>query len=319
MDRAKKRAIDDHSYIRPYRQRNPDLPSWIEDLEDTLECPVCLRIFLDPPVYYCENQHPLCSKCHQPLFKESKPCPICRGQLTEKRSFVIEKIIDKFPKTPCKFEGCSFSKADRELVIYHEIGCANRLVDCGLCESAQVNLSSLPEHLETVHKRAIFDMPYPGEMELEAPVGNSWKIQHVVKVKIPEKIRLVPADREQNRPGTNAFLTHDLTFLFNSLKTADNSYFFWVASTKAPQAAKNYKYTLKIQKSADKKAGIKGYLFSGTRSCVPCDISHQAMKARKCCLQIENELIQEATFGNDGRLEFRISIHPAHDSPIAED
>ena len=66
---------------RPYRQRNPDLPSWIEDLEDTLECPVCLRIFLDPPVYYCENQHPLCSKCHQPLFKESKPCPICRGQV----------------------------------------------------------------------------------------------------------------------------------------------------------------------------------------------------------------------------------------------
>ena len=67
--------------LRPYRQRNPDLPSWIEDLEDTLECPVCLRIFLDPPVYYCENQHPLCSKCHQPLFKESKPCPICRGQV----------------------------------------------------------------------------------------------------------------------------------------------------------------------------------------------------------------------------------------------
>ena len=82
----------------------------------------------------------------------------------------------------------------------------------------------MPEHLETVHKRAIFDMPYPGEMELEAPVGNSWKIQHVVKVKIPEKIRLVPADREQNRPGTNAFLTHDLTFLFNSLKTADNRF-----------------------------------------------------------------------------------------------
>ena len=62
-------------------------------------------------------------------------------KLTENRSFVIEKIIDKFPKTPCKFEGCSFNKADRELVIYHEIGCANRLVACGLCESAQVNLS----------------------------------------------------------------------------------------------------------------------------------------------------------------------------------
>ena len=44
-----------------------ELPEWYRDMEKDLECPVCLNSILDPPVYVCENQHDLCSTCHEKL------------------------------------------------------------------------------------------------------------------------------------------------------------------------------------------------------------------------------------------------------------
>ena len=38
-------------------------PSWSE-LKDALECPVCLKVIMDPPIYSCENLHGLCYRSH---------------------------------------------------------------------------------------------------------------------------------------------------------------------------------------------------------------------------------------------------------------
>ena len=46
----------------------------IEDAEKELECPVCLEIALEAPIYRCEEDHLICSKCRGKVSS----CPYCR-------------------------------------------------------------------------------------------------------------------------------------------------------------------------------------------------------------------------------------------------
>ena len=46
----------------------------IQDLEDELECPVCLEIASEAPIFKCEEDHLICSKCREKFVR----CPVCR-------------------------------------------------------------------------------------------------------------------------------------------------------------------------------------------------------------------------------------------------
>ena len=59
-----------------------------DDLEDMLECPVCLHIPEKPPIFQCPLGHIICSKCHNLLAE----CPICREQIGNTRSIISEKV-----------------------------------------------------------------------------------------------------------------------------------------------------------------------------------------------------------------------------------
>ena len=46
----------------------------IEDVEKELECPVCLETASQAPIFKCEEDHLICSKCREKV----SCCPVCR-------------------------------------------------------------------------------------------------------------------------------------------------------------------------------------------------------------------------------------------------
>ena len=122
-------------------------PDW---LAESLECPVCLDPFKDPPIYLCEKGHGLCQTCRDPLKAQDKPCPVCRGKLLDVRNLAVESMLAKLPKIKCKYEGCTFERWDGELVKTHEDECKEKPVKCEHCKKA-VAMSKLYSHLETEH------------------------------------------------------------------------------------------------------------------------------------------------------------------------
>merc|ERR1712038_1551595 len=46
----------------------------IEEKEKTLECPVCLEVVEEPPMYRCQQEHLICSSCRAKIGE----CPECR-------------------------------------------------------------------------------------------------------------------------------------------------------------------------------------------------------------------------------------------------
>ena len=63
-----------------------------EDLREDLECPVCLKIPTDIPIYQCDSGHIHCKDCHTKI----RECPICRKRLRgDTRSLMTEKILTR--------------------------------------------------------------------------------------------------------------------------------------------------------------------------------------------------------------------------------
>ena len=107
------------------------LPDW---LAKVLECPVCLEPIKDPPVYLCEEGHALCLTCREPLKAQDKPCPVCRRKLVDTRSLALENLLNQLPKIKCKNKGCTFERADSQLVKRHEDEeCRERQGKCEIC------------------------------------------------------------------------------------------------------------------------------------------------------------------------------------------
>ena len=84
---------------------------------------------------------------------------------------------------------------------------------------------------------------------------------------------------------------------------------FWISFCGDQNEAEEYEYTIKVESSADKKAGRTKYLFSGTRQCVSCDVSHKDMKKKMEALCINKQLLIKAAEGHDeNKLEYTLKI-----------
>ena len=104
--------------------------SSVPNIEEELQCPVCL----EPPrlkqIFNCKFGHPICEECH---FKVAN-CPICRDDGPRHRNTFAEKAMKAFlsGKTIlCKYtkEGCQ-TKGKLEAVLLHEDMCSYRTVSC---------------------------------------------------------------------------------------------------------------------------------------------------------------------------------------------
>jgi len=246
-------------------------PSFLSELEDVLECPVCFSAILSAPIYACENLHHVCFKCHKEMTLQSQPCPICRGALTMKRNHLAEKIIEKLPKIDCRNKGCHYRSLHRDAAkIHEENDCPDRPVPCPSTE-CQVSLSlrGLRDHLVTTHKKVA--------------KGNSAK----VGVKADTKLCLPKCDY-------NLHEVDGVVFVSNWTNEADGSYIFWVSCIGPRDMADSYKYSLQVYRktSEDRAFRQSDIQFAGVRRCVYPDISHTQMQTLKRGLIIDPQLLK---------------------------
>merc|ERR1712156_148480 len=100
-----------------------------KDVNEIIQCPVCLTVPRSPPIYACSNDHILCSECRLKLIQPK--CPTCKVLLDNKKSLLAEQLIAKLPMT-CKFkeEGCRFVSSNIETSRHEKEECPKRLVKC---------------------------------------------------------------------------------------------------------------------------------------------------------------------------------------------
>jgi len=263
-------------------EQSIDSPAWVNELKDVLECPVCCEGFKDPPIYLCENMHGLCSKCKTSLMKneneEAKCCPICRGELTDKRSYLMEKMLEKLPKMTCKHDDCDFKRAEENLVEEHEVECQYRPVFCGMCDE-QVGLNRLTHHLDEAHgmKKTCL-----GAMEFAVTVHCKHEAMPESVCYEKEKV-IFPIDID----------TKD-QFYLNFTPLGHDMRLMWVSCSLSGEKAMGYKYSIAMTGSE--------HSFSGQRRCVSCDVSHREVKKSKSGLLWDKALINESN-GHDIELK----------------
>ena len=85
-------------YTSPEAAANGELLRFIEkqieDAEKELECPVCLEIALETPIFSCDEDHLICSKCRVKVLS----CPVCRVEYPRggcKRLRGAERVAEK--------------------------------------------------------------------------------------------------------------------------------------------------------------------------------------------------------------------------------
>ena len=217
------------------RKLNPD---WFTELEDVLQCPLCLKSFREPPIYLCENLHGMCLNCRTIVMNPQEDlavicCPVCQGKLTEKRSFYVEKILNKMIKN-CK--NCDFKTTDKDLANVHEAMCEHRLVPCDHCNN-RICLSKLTQHLDEAHKHP----PMVALISTRFPIGFNHSGMWPLSVKD---------------------ISHQFYLHLTSLD--DGVMLVWVSCSLPSPGADNYRYTVNV--TAPWPYKLRG-------QCVSCDAS----------------------------------------------
>ena len=183
-----------------------NLPDSMHQLKLALECPVCLTLPQETPIYQCENGHIVCKSCH-PLLER---CPQCRGSLGRNRNLFAESFLGTFSKE-CPFakKGCSARiLADNEE--NHKKACEYRELVCLLATCDQlVPLRTMRSHLVSQHTSLVNDSAVNGH--------------YTGKLKLK---RGIPETRAQSPPSCISF--NDQDFFFMKVTDATGFRHFWV-------------------------------------------------------------------------------------------
>merc|ERR1719452_116106 len=159
-------------------QQRREAESFLKELQESVECPVCFSIPRAPPVPCCQNGHVICSKCKDKV----EVCPTCRVTMTNSVSQVAATIIQKI-QHPCDFReaGCD-TRCDIQTISQHEESCGYRQVRCPhWAGDEQTALTSLTSHVisaECGDNYMAKPLPYQEEIEytraLDDQDGNSF-------------------------------------------------------------------------------------------------------------------------------------------------
>ena len=254
------------------RKGGSSSPDWVAKY---LKCPVCLRTIKDPPIYLCERGHELCCTCRGTLKDQSKPCPVCRGRLTDVRSLAVEKMLEDLPKIKCKNKGCSFKRSDPQLVKRHEDEeCREKLVECHYCLEP-IALSKLFGHVDTQHEESILK---------NLRFGEWWDID------------IQELDHHEDGFLALGKVSNNLGFFFNWVNYDMNLAMFWISFWGRAKEAEKYDYSLVLKSSVDNNVASTN-LLCGQRECVSCDMSHEEVKKQAKGLLFPHDLMDKAVEG----------------------
>ena len=100
-------------------------------------------------------------------------------------------------------------------------------------------------------------------------------------------------------------------FLLNWKSYDAKATMFWISLCGTPKEAKEYEYTVKIESAADRKAGREKYIFTGTRECMSCTVSHEDVKknAEGALLFSRKMLEKEAEEDDEKKLRWKVVIN----------
>ena len=124
-----------------------------EDMRKDIECPVCIQIPREIPIYQCENGHIICKNCQPRL----EVCPQCRIFVGHTRSLIAEKLVSKI-QHKCKFAECVEERLLEDLqkhednCVFREFRCITR--DC----NEKMRLDNWIQHFQTYHSKFNFHM-----------------------------------------------------------------------------------------------------------------------------------------------------------------
>jgi len=267
----------------------PSLPDWVKRIESKLECPVCYKTILDPPVYVCVNIHILCDTCHEELRQRKQKCPQCRGDFTGKRDLAIENILDLIPKTKCPSVGCTFAKADAEKVAKHTNKCKDRLVRCHVC-GEDVPISGFAYHQVSVHEcprdEAVFGEAGSWLSILE---GGNWSIPITVQ------------DGEKG-----------LTMFYNIVQLDGDRQLRWISHNQSKEDTEKYEYSISLLCGKARDAGkAKKRIVKFSGYCLPIDASLDTIKDL-IGLNLSEEFLSKYA-DQDNKVPFEYQLYKAKD------
>jgi len=227
-----------------------------DELKDVLECPVCLKVPRQPPIYQCERGHCICSVCHAKLTN----CPVCRIPLGKTRSLIFEKVLSKMPHS-CKFSdyGCKMEHTKTTLEC-HEKDCGYRLVNCvDLACQTQVPMAQLVEHMKKDHERGDF-------VHTES---NTYRSHFIVQSSdFTGEIMWI----------SDHIVFEDRHFFRECCRSKDGQWFVWVYMIGSRKECEEYIYTVKIMSDGREEE----LMYRGR--CVPLDIAKEKLVQVGNCL-----------------------------------
>lgn len=274
-----------------------------EAFREEFECPVCLESITDPPIFMCENSqgHSVCAKCHGDLRKRGRKCPVCREALGERRNLTMEKMVARLPKVSCKFTHrfCGFKNTSQANVKKHEVTCQHRDIPCAYC-NAKIGTQGMLHHVQNVHMQGFATIAEGFSVFIHTFIPTWFKTKK--KYQYSHRV-YVPKDN-----GNRALTEFMINWCVKDEADGHATLMFWVSNVSLSVPATNYKYTLKVQKRVNSNEFRDDYVFEGTRYCVPCDLSHEDVKKKRCALTLDQELVKENTQGMSGRLNYALSI-----------
>ena len=128
-------------------RKTPSLPV-LEEIQEGLECVICMTIPKQDPVYQCDNGHIICRSCQY----KATGCPRCGVKIGNTRCIAAENILAKCPKSCANNKyGCTIRLGKLSLEKHEEV-CRYKPVHCPAttCNDL-IAVEDVTKHMDGVH------------------------------------------------------------------------------------------------------------------------------------------------------------------------
>ena len=124
---------------------------FVAKLKNQIECPVCLGVPSEAPVFSCPNGHMICNRCKCKM----DTCPTCKEAMGQDKSLLAVTILENIDHE-CSIDGCEETLSFEDLG-NHVRDCEHRVVRCPFagCDET-MPLMDLMKHLNDSKKCCMF-------------------------------------------------------------------------------------------------------------------------------------------------------------------